>query len=280
MSMLRPLLVALFVLGCTRSLPAPPAARPASVLDQARARPVPSPLQARFSFKIRSEALDLAGSTGGALIVDRPGHGHLAVLGPLGGPMLTVQTDGLGLAVAIPKDRRHLVALDAEQVLRETTGGIAGLDDLIGLMVGDLPLDAATVLSEQLQEGGDLAVVLEGPKGTSLLAVLDDLQATPVSLEARDADGKVVLTAAYEPFAPREGDGALLPTRVQLAVPLLELDLDVRYKSWATPDPVPDVFGLAAPDGFTTGLLEDAVKDVAGELVRQAAAAGSEPGSP
>jgi outer membrane biogenesis lipoprotein LolB len=267
----RRLLALLFVIGCSRSLPAPPVESRATVLEAARARPIPERLTGRFSFKVRSEVLDLAGSTGGAIVLDRPGRGHLAVLGPLGGPLMTVQTDGLGVAVALMRDRRHLVAVDAEQVLRETTGGVAGIDDLLGLMAGDVPLDDAEIREQQTLEGGDLRVVLSGPQGTSLVAVLDDATATPISLEALDAQGKVVLTAAYEAFEPQGEGGPLLPTRVAMNVPLLELDLDVRYKTWTQPETVPEVFGLDTPEGFSSELLEHAVKGVAEELVRQTA---------
>ncbi len=47
-------------------------------------------------------------STGCALIVDRPGRGHLAVFGPFGATLLTAQTDGEGIAVTLPREGKFL----------------------------------------------------------------------------------------------------------------------------------------------------------------------------
>jgi len=249
--------VLLLFVGCARrpALVTPPPTEVAA----AHARPVPAQLQARFHFKVRSARLDLAGSTGGGLIVDRPGRGNLAIFGPLGAPLLTVQTDGVGLAVLTRQDRRHLLAEDAEEVLREVTGGVAGLDEILGLLVGVLPLEGSAVQSQRRVEQGGVQVSLAGPNDTAVVALLDPATATLSSLQARDAAGEVVLTAVYAPFAALDDDGPLMPTEVSLTVPSLDLELNLRFKSWRALDEVPAVFALNPPPGFTTEPLMDAL---------------------
>jgi hypothetical protein len=79
-------------------------------------------------------------STGCALIVDRPGRGHLAVFGPFGATLLTAQTDGTGLAISIPRDELFLQGDLAAELDRLTRGRVT-VDDLIGALVGDPPED-------------------------------------------------------------------------------------------------------------------------------------------
>jgi hypothetical protein len=194
------------------------------------------------------------------VILSRPGRGHLAVLGPLGGPLATLQTDGTGAAVALARDRRHLVAADADQVLRALSRGVGGLDDLLGLFVGDLPLEGLTVVSEQPKTDGPYEIRLQGPEESDWLLGLDPVLATPVSLVVSDPTGAVMLDLGYAPFAPLAEGGPLVPTDFALALPKLGVTLDVRMKSWTVPDPMPDVFGLEVPDGFTSSPLEDTVR--------------------
>jgi outer membrane biogenesis lipoprotein LolB len=256
----RPLLWGLFVLGCGRTLrpQAPVAADP---LQEARARPVPSRVQGKFSFTFRSgEDFDV--STGGVVILDRPGRGHLAVLGPLGSPLATLQTSEGGAAVALARQQHHFLARDAESVLRETTSGLVGVDDLLGLFVGDLPLDEAPVLTRHVRQDGLLEVVLDGPEATTLVLEIDPSSATPRQLRAVDAEQKLMLEARYAPFEPQPltPEGRLMPTDLDLVLPGLGLELEVHMKSWTVPDPLPEVFGLEAPQGFNSSPLEEAVR--------------------
>jgi hypothetical protein len=258
------------------------AGEPAAILDQARARPVPDPLKTRFSVKIRSKPLGIAGTVGGGLIVRRPGQGRLDLFGPMGGGLLTVASDGAGLSVLVIGKQQDLVATDAEQVLRDTTGGVAGLDDVLAVLVGDLPFDGAPVKSAVRvgPKPGDapadadgpkpddgILVILEGPKDTTVEALLDAELATPKHLVARDANGKDVLTATYDAFAPADAiGGALMPTRVEVYIPALDLSIEAKYRDWVTPEEPLGSFTLDAPDGYDVRSLEQAVLDAAKKL--------------
>jgi hypothetical protein len=103
--------------------------------------------------------------------------------------------------------------------------------------------------------------VLQGPNKTVVEALLEPIHGTPVQILARDKKGKVLLTADYGAF--EEEDGQLLPTEVHIAVPDLDLTVDLKYKNWKFPEEPPDVFTVAAPEGFLVEDLGEIVVDLA-----------------
>lgn len=244
--------------GCgPRSQPTPAPAPRDDLVDMARARPIADILQARFHIKLRSSVLDLAGSTGGGLVVERPGRGYLAILGPLGSPLLTAASDGEAMGVMIAKGKRYLVAEDAEQVLSETTSGVAGMDDVLALLVGDLPFDKAAITSSKVVEPSGRQVEFSGPSGTRVEAIIDARTATPRALSAFDEKGGLVLKAEYGEF---EAIGeSLMPKSVDLFVPELGLTIGLRYKGWSTPEEAPDVFKIESPEGMTVESLNEMI---------------------
>ncbi|MEZ4235812.1 MAG: hypothetical protein R3F59_06550 [Myxococcota bacterium] len=262
---LRTLMFWFVAIGCGRGGPPAPAvdAR-TSTLALARGREVPSPVQARFSISLQTAAKKFP-TTGGALILDRP-RGHLAVLGPLGGPLATLQTDGEGAAVNLMRDERHLLAARADDVLRANTHGAIGVDALLGVLEGDVPLDDAPVRSERPGDDGTVQVVLDGPDGTALSVILDAARGTPVSMVAWDVDGTALLEASYEPFEALPGSPEAapvwVPSAVTLRLPALDLLAELKYRSWQVPEAdspalASEVFGLAPPPGFSSQPLED-----------------------
>lgn len=266
-TMRRLIVTTLFLIACGRGLPPEVAAQaPDAVLQMARARPVPQHTQARFNIKVRSKKLDLAGNVGGGLVTSRPGKLRFAILTPVvGTPMLSVISDNVGLAATIPKKKEHLVALDAESVVREATSGAAGLDDVLALMVGDLPFDEAKTKSRKKLDEETVRIVFVGPQKTLVTAVLDARLGVPRSLSAADKKGKTLLMATYEPF--KDQDGYLMPTKVALEVPALDLLVELRYKSWKFPEEEPTVFSLVAPEDFIEASLEETVRKLAEGLV-------------
>ena len=245
----------------------PAAGSPEGIFEAARARAVPDPLRARFAIKLRSKPLDLAASTSGGLIVDRPGQGRVDLFGPMGGPVVTVGSDGAGLEVLLIGQQRDLVANDAESVLRETTGGVAGLDDVFAVLTGDLPFDAATVRDiakiPAAEPGGTewIRAHLDGPKGSIIEVVIDPSNAAPSAITALDKKGSPLITATYDPFQ-LVGD-AWMPTRVELYVPALDLTVECKYKSWDVLGEPPTNLVPPPPDGFTVESLEEAVRKLA-----------------
>jgi hypothetical protein len=254
-----PLIIA-FVVGCGKTLaPEAPADKPESVLEMARTRPVHNPVRARFHIKLRSDKLDIAGSTGGGLIVNRPGQGHMAVFGPLGSPLVSFTSDGAGLAVTLSKDRRHLMATEAEEVIHHATGGAAGLDDILAILVGDLPFDKAKAKKFEKDERG-IGVHFKAAGGNKVHAIIDPSTGTPRYLEAKDPDENLMLSATYEDF--EQVDERWMPTRIQLWLPMVELEVDLKFRQWKPLDEVPDVFSLLVPDGHKMEPLEELVRNL------------------
>ena len=86
-----------------------------------------------------------------------------------------------------------------------------------------------------------------------------------------------MLEARYGPFEqhgvpgpsgvahPKDSVG-WLPTDLDLILPGLDLNLELHMKAWTVPDPMPKVFGLEAPEGFSSSPLEDAVRMWGGQF--------------
>lgn len=258
MSWWRATLAVVLVVGCVKVVPplVATAARE-DLLATFRAREVPARTVARFQIQLQTEARTI--TLPGAWVVDRPARGHVALLGPLGGPLATLQSDGVGLSVALSRGQQHFLAERADAVLRDTTGGALGVSDLFGLLVGDPPLDGAPALAVRSLPDGDVQIDLDGPADTVVSEVVANPAGTLARLVATGADGEVQLTVDYAPFAPITEGGPLVPTELTVTIPALKLVANVRVKSWTAPEVVPDVFSLASPPGFTTAPFETLV---------------------
>jgi hypothetical protein len=235
----------------------------ATLIDKARARPIPPQLQARFQIRLRSKPLELSGTTGGGLQVARPGTGRIEIFAPFGGSLLTLLSDGTAIAALSPRDQKHYHAADAEALVREATGGAAGIDDILAVLVGDLPFDDAKVVSAVGTEEGYVRAEFAGPDGIRVEVDLDPQAATLVRLVARDPKQSVLLDARYEGWATL--DGQLVPEKVEVSVPVVDLEIGIRYQAWSRPDKLMD-YGTAAPDGFTTESLVEVVRRNAAAL--------------
>lgn len=252
----RGLLITALLLGCRKTpevIPGP--VRPADyVLELARARLTPNVAQARFGIRIRSRVLDLAGSTGGAFVMERPGKLNFAILSPLGGPIVQAVSDNQGLVVLVAKDSKALTAPDAASVLQGLSGGSAGLDDLVAVLIGDLPFDDAKVTRKKRLPNGDAEVGFVGPDKTVVDAVLNPLDGSPRSLKAYGPKGQLILEATYGAFVDQGGQR--VPETVAVFVPQLDLTIDLRYKSWKYEESPAQAFSLVPPAGYTPEPLQ------------------------
>jgi len=246
--------------ACRKPTVPPPASEQADGLAALR-EPVADPLRGRFAFRIESEPLGLKGGTGGALIVDRPGRLHFAVLGPLGGALATAQTDGQRASIVFRRDNQHLWADAVDDTVRGWTGGELGVDDVVGLFLGKVPLPASPADLVQATDGS-LSYERSGDDGAG--SVLVELEGTPLrprAVRIVDAAGTEQLAVQYEGF--EAFDAGVLPSAWVLSAPALQLQLDVTLKSVEPLDEAPDVFDTSAPEGFSSARWED----VAGRLV-------------
>jgi len=252
--------VAALLMGCPKT-DTPVAAKrtPNRVVQAAHDRTVPDALKARFQIKIRSKLLKMAGSTGAGLLLHRPGKMRLDVFAPIGPPLLQMTTDGEGMTALVMRDRKGLVADDAEALIRSATGGAAGMDDLLAIFVGDLPFESAKPKSMKRVEGG-IEVRFEGPKGTRIHVVLGESQGELRRLEAFDAKGSTVLIANVQDY--QDVEGVLLPMVIGLEVPALELTLDIKYKKWLILHEEPQGFDRSVPDSFETQSLQKVLEEL------------------
>lgn len=229
--------------------PAPlPTVEEARLLEALAARPVPDPAQARFSIKMRSETLKIrAPRLGGGLIVDRPDRAYLAVLDPLGSPVITLSTDGQRVVFVNNHDKQYVAQDDVRGALGEAARAEVRIEDLTGLLLGLLPVDDARVrLQETTDEG--LHLVFAAPGGIQVDALVDPETATPRRVMVDDAQGRRAVIATYEPY--QLVDGMLLPTAIVLDVPSVDLNLDLRFKTWRAIPEAPDVFSPVAPASY------------------------------
>ncbi|HMV66259.1 MAG TPA: hypothetical protein PKA64_05375 [Myxococcota bacterium] len=247
------LIVGMLVLaGCAKKAPVAAAVvmKEDALLTAVRARPSPDPAQAKLSVKVSSRKLGIAAPPlAGGLILDRPGRAYFTMLSPFGSPVLTLTSDGTGVQMLNTQDHQFIYADDAAVALQGASGGTIGIDDVVGLLLGQLPLDPAKVRGREPVEGG-VRFLADGPGGTSLAVVVEEMHATPVRVDVADAGGAPLVSAAYEPFV--EVGAWWLPSRVILEIAPVELSVDVRFKTWAQLDQAPEVFHAIAPEGYTS----------------------------
>lgn len=235
------------------------AADPTEVLAAARAARQPFALRGAFSVTLRRG--DTSVSTRGALVLHEPDQFRVEVMGPVGTPLVIVASDGRALNVWSAQNMTFYRGPNAPAALRELTGGALALADVVKVLTGQLPLPAAEVRSQAVDEAG-VAVTLAAPEGAEVGAHLDPKTALLRDLSVSRA-GQSLLTLSYG-RAVKVGRSQL-PGAFELDVPALDLGLSIRMESWDELGQIPDVFTLAPPPGaeqkdLVEALEEEAVK--------------------
>lgn len=235
-----------------------------ALVQQLRDRTVPNPVQARMSLKANSKPLHLAvPRLGGGLIVDRPGDAFLVVNDPVGSPVITFTTHDGRVVILINREKKFVEKDDAAAALGQATQGSVRLEDAVSMLLGLLPVPDAEASAKEVVEGGVL-LHFSGPSGVQIHALVDPALGTPVRVEVDDAQGKRALNATYEPF--EEVDGSLLPTGVVLEVPSVELELDLRFRSWKALAQAPDVFSPTRPENYEAITFDQFLQGMAGTI--------------
>lgn len=204
-------------------------------------------VRARFAIRMRSEPMRLAASTGGGVLLDRPGKGYLAILGPIGNPIVTLAADGVGVAMTDRTHDRFLLEPDAETGLQRLTNGALRLDDLWGVIVADLPVAGRTPAA--VRRTGPL-VDFDYAAGTDgVVRVTADLRThLPHALAILRGDeelGRVTWTE----FAPAAG--APMPGKAIIEVHKVALRVELDFKTWEALDEAPEgLMTVTPPEGF------------------------------
>lgn len=234
--------------GCKKKPvePAVPAVDPAELAAAAWERFVPDAQRATFGLKIDAPGMGLNTNVSGALVVDRPDRFRLEVYAPIVGPRLYVVSDGAAVNLYAVAQKTWMGGPDAEAVLREATGGTAGLKDLVDLLTGRMPFEDAAVVGVEEAEG-EVRYTFEGPEGTRAVVAVDARQSTTRAVEAFDREGRCVLRASYGEY--KRKDRALVPEDVTIVLPTMELDVGLNFRDWDALEEAPDAFSLPVPAG-------------------------------
>ena len=234
------------VLGCGDKKAPRTLADPVELAAQAWERRVPFALKAGYSVSIDAPRLGVSGTTRGGLVVHRPGKFRLEIYSPLGSPLVYAASDGKQVGIYVVTEQLWLGSDDAEGLLRSVTGGSAGIEDLVSLMIGRMPFSDAEILDRKVAEG--LATyTFGGPEDTKANVALDVKTLTNHRIEAFDPDGALVLEADYEDY--QKVGRSLLPEEVVINAESVQFKLELEFDSWDELGVIPDAFDVPAPKG-------------------------------
>lgn len=242
-------LLFLFALGCGHH----PSERPprayedaSALMAGARARALPTAVSGSYGIHVESAVLGIDGTTKGGLVIERPNRFRLDIISPFGTPLVYAVSDGVGFSVFVVNKNALYSTPDAEALLREASGGAAGLEDIVAVFVGKVPFEGREVTGVQAGDG-ETVFSFAGPEGTRAEVALDDSDATTRRIAAYDAEGAMALTATYQDYQ-RVGESRL-PGEVLVTVPALGLEVKLSFKSWTELAQAPDVFSVPAQPG-------------------------------
>ena len=243
---------------------------PEELVALARARKVPFALRATFGISVKGPTT--SGSTRGGMVTHQPDNVRLDVFTPLNTPMLYLASDGDALHAWVQQDRTFYRGDSAGAVLDELLGGLVGMEDVIDLLTGTLPLDDAPVQDARYDAERDLlAVVLEGPKGVQVQAWLTPGDALLRELRVVQPPLQVLMEARYDDYTRVEGD--LLPADIALSFPPVGWSVELSIDTWSPLGQIPDVFHLAPPAGAIEKDLVESLR----EMAEKQQAAGATP---
>lgn len=216
-----------------------------SVAEQAWAREVPFALKASYTVSVDAPSLGISGSTRGALLVHRPGRFRLEIFSPLGSPLVYVASDGKGASLYLFSQNTWMGTDKAEETMRELTGGAAGLEDIISVMVGQLPFADADILGSERVDKETLAYSFGTPVGGRADVTLREADLTMQSLQAYDEHEKLSFEADYTDYM-RVGKSRL-PEELVMVIPGINLTLELDFDTWDELGVIPDSFDVPAP---------------------------------
>jgi len=224
-----------------------------AILARATSRVLPAPgLKATFRIDVRFE--DDGGSTIGALVLHPPDDLRIEIQTPFHTPLLLATTDGTAIHAYLARGNVFFRGEDAVAALEAFVGGAIHPDDLLDLLAGIPPLDAATLVSKQPIPGG-VRAAYDGPAGTVIRIDVDAATAALRSFEVDRGDTQLFVASYGEPIK-----GAPYPRSMQVRSPVLGLRLD--YQHWEELGAAPDVFTLEPPPGSVERDLLEALEEL------------------
>lgn len=238
-------------------------ANAAALVERIRQRGVPYALQARFG--IRVQGPDFSGTTSGAMILLDPDKLRIEIRSPVGPPLFILASDGKALNAWASKDSMFYRGDDALAVLRELTGGAVSTGDLIALLTGALPLEAAEIVDLGANPDGSTRVVFAPIENLQVRASLDSqhevLQHVSLLLLGEDGSSRSVLEVDYADLM--RVSGARMPKEIVLDAPTIGWRATLEIHTWDELGKIPDAFDLQPPAGSTEADLVSTIKELA-----------------
>ena len=268
-------LLVLFTLGCAkRQGPIMPEVigDPDVVVSLARSRNKVDVLQGRFSLKLETGEGNY--TVPAAVVMDHPDRFRFELYTPLGTPLATLTSDGESLHVWSQRERTFYRGDAATAVLKGVTGGEVGIDDLLAILTGALPMPDAEILhvGRTVFDEEGVVIVMLGPDDIRVRATIDPrlgvVRRLRVDPPAEDAGYEEpatppLLEVRYTGIV-REGRSAL-PQEIQFEMPRLGWSARMINKRWVALNQAPDAFNMTPPSGSQIRDLVQTLEQLAEE---------------
>lgn len=263
------LALAAVLVGCsrTRGPLIPHSTSSDVVVSMARARVMPDALQGRFSVHIDLGDEDY--TVPAAVLLDQPDRFRFEVYTPFGTPLYTLASDGASINVWSQRTKTFYSGPDASSVLGRLTGGQIGIEDVLGIVTGVLPMVDAEVLhvGRTVFEDDGVVIVMLGPDDIRVRAVIDPrlgmvrrLRVDPASEQSgyEEPETPPLLEVRYEGQVRHEK--GVFPDQISVRLPQLGWTMEIQTKRWRVLDEAPNAFTLTAPPRAVVKDLETALE--------------------
>jgi hypothetical protein len=234
----------LFLTACPK---APVDLSPDAVLQGAQQRAVPFAMRGKFSAKFTENGKTYP-SLPGVMILHRPNRFRIAVSAPIGGPIFTSVSDGVGFAVHLHRENQMIFEPEAKNFMSGFIGeGGAALQSLTNVLMGGFSLEGLELIrTEEIESDLGPLFVFSGPF-KPVLKIRFYPGGELARVETFDAAGVLLFSVAHESLV--SVDGLRMPKVTVIENPALEVRLRLKFSDWSELAKIPEVFGLDAPDG-------------------------------
>lgn len=200
-------------------------------------------------FDMNAVTPTVRGPASGTLLVDPPDRFYLEIRPPVGGPLFVATSDGKAVNAWIAGKNVFYTHPDADVGLKAVTGGVVGLQAVVSLLTGRLPMlgNPAT-----LAEGpGTVDGEWLGPGGTRLKVSMDPGRGRMVRMIGLDSNGTIAVDAEMTP-------GMVYPTDLNVNIPRIGTSVEINFKDWRPIQVLDARYSMIIPAGAQVVLLDAA----------------------
>lgn len=250
--MIRVLAVFLWMTACVKT---PQLLGPEALLSAGQAREVPFAMRGVFKAKltVRGEILP---SLPGAMILHRPDRFRIVFKAPIGGPVITLVSNGAGVAMHSHRNDLTILEPDAKGALADLMGEGTGLASLTNVLLAGLPLPQIVPVRTETDESGT-QFVYSGPEGSELKVRLHP-GGELAKMESWDSKGGLLLSVSHESLVRVEG--MRMPKVTVVEIPAQAFHLRLQFSDWSELAKIPAAFGLDVPPGVEVMDVETALE--------------------